>query len=351
MIKNIKIKNLRAITELKIDNFGQVNLLVGENNCGKTTALEALFFLIGNTNPNLPVKANQMRGLPYLHRSLWPTYFHNITSTLPIEITWEDSDTNKESKLYIQPIKKNQEITQYPSDVISLEPKKKLESVSGESTPSTDIVGLEYFNSDRNSICSIYEKDNELHIEGVKESIVKGFFLSPSQSYDLKDKFDGVQRKKQVDEVVTLLKQIDPRITDLRLNQIGFVEADIDLPELIPINLMGGGMIKVLNIALAMLNFKNGVVLIDEFENGLRHSIQEALWKTVFTWARDLNVQVFATTHSQECIKAFTKSAEISLFEMESKLFRIERQDEIFRVVEYSRQEVAESLDSNWEVR
>ena len=46
MFKSIQIKNLRAITELEIENLGQVNLIVGQNNCGKTTLLEALFFII-----------------------------------------------------------------------------------------------------------------------------------------------------------------------------------------------------------------------------------------------------------------------------------------------------------------
>ena len=39
MFKSIKINNLRVITELEIDNFGQINVLVGHNSCGKTTKL------------------------------------------------------------------------------------------------------------------------------------------------------------------------------------------------------------------------------------------------------------------------------------------------------------------------
>ncbi|MHC4216241.1 MAG: AAA family ATPase, partial [Planctomycetota bacterium] len=59
----------------------------------------------------------------------------------------------------------------------------------------------------------------------------------------------------------------------------------------------------------------------------------------------------FATTHSNECIRAFNRSVEINLFGSEVKLFRIEREDENFRVVEYSKDVLAESLDSKWEVR
>ena len=138
---------------------------------------------------------------------------------------------------------------------------------------------------------------------------------------------------------------------DLRLNEIGLLEADIGLPGLIPVNLMGGGMAKFLSVGLAMLDYQDGVVLIDEIENGLYYSAQQKLWEAILNWAHELNVQVFATTHSQECIRAFNACAESTLFESEAKLYRIERKDEKFRAVDYTKNMLAESLESDWEVR
>lgn len=100
-----------------------------------------------------------------------------------------------------------------------------------------------------------------------------------------------------------------------------------------------------------MLDSEDGIVLIDEIENGLHHSIQQKIWKAVFKWAQNLNVQVFATTHSNECIRAFSNSVDTTLFGSEAKLFRIERKDEKFRAVEYSKELLKESVESNWEVR
>ena len=147
------------------------------------------------------------------------------------------------------------------------------------------------------------------------------------------------------------MREIHPKISDLRLNQIGMLLANIELAELIPVNLMGGGISKYLSVALAMVNYKNGMVFIDEFENGLHHSAQETLWKAVFTWAQKLNVQVFAATHSLECIRAFSNSISSSLFEAEAKLYRIERKEEKFRAVELTKEVLAESLASKWEIR
>ena len=64
-----------------------------------------------------------------------------------------------------------------------------------------------------------------------------------------------------------------------------------------------------IGIILSLVNAKNGLLLIDEFENGIHHSVQEDTWKVIFAKAKDLNIQVFATTHSWDAISAFQKAA------------------------------------------
>ena len=48
---------------------------------------------------------------------------------------------------------------------------------------------------------------------------------------------------------------------------------------------------------------------MDEIENGLHHSILTKVWAVIFQMARMLNVQVFATTHSWDCIQSFQEAA------------------------------------------
>ena len=45
--------------------------------------------------------------------------------------------------------------------------------------------------------------------------------------------------------------------------------------------------------------------MIDEFETGLHHSVQADTLRVIFQTAKRMNVQVFATTHSWDCIEAF----------------------------------------------
>jgi AAA15 family ATPase/GTPase len=324
--------------------------LVGQNNCGKTTILEAIFFLVGATNPQLPAVTNSLRGLPFLSKELWLTFFHNFEVKLPIEIEAELCESDEKQKLLINPFKRKKlPTTPVASDIISLEPK----ALEFKTQLELDGLELKYYSSKQTipSTSTIFLDGIQLAIEGAKESSTKGIFLTGSQGYDWRGRFGMIQRKKQVEQVVSFLQEIDPTIQKLSLNEIGVVEADIGLPTLVPVNLMGGGIAKVLSVILASFEAQNGILLIDEIENGLHYSAQETIWKAVFSLAQKLNVQVFATTHSRECIAAFKNSAHPNLFASEPKLYRIERKGEPFRTVEYTSGILAESLDSNWEVR
>lgn len=351
MFTSIRIRNLRAITELEVNNIGQVNLFVGDNSCGKTTLLEAIFFLIGATNPKLPINANTFRGLPFISSRLWDTYFHNMDATVAIEISGQLRTPVEEQRLLIRPHYLKRSVGEpAPSDIVSPS------SAPGDSETTQEIDGLElaYIGSENYSkevTSRIFLRKDELTSEGTRERAIRGVFVGPLTIHDWKPRFAEVQREKRLSEVISLLNEIEPNIADLRLNDVGLLEADIGLPKLMPANLMGGGIAKLLSIALAMLDYQNGIVLIDEIENGLGHSAQQRIWEAILNWAQSLNVQVFATTHSIECVRAFNNAADTTLFVSEARLFRIERKDENFRAVEYSKDDLAQSLESNWEVR
>jgi AAA15 family ATPase/GTPase len=81
-------------------------------------------------------------------------------------------------------------------------------------------------------------------------------------------------------------------------------------PRRLPLGSMGDGMSRTLQYVLAVFRAKNGILLIDEFENGLHWQVQEKIWQMLFKLARDLNIQIFATTHSEDTIKAFSTVAQ-----------------------------------------
>jgi predicted ATPase len=84
----------------------------------------------------------------------------------------------------------------------------------------------------------------------------------------------------------------------------------------VPLRGLGYGVARLFDILLALVNAEDGFLFIDEFENGLHYSIQEQAWKAVLDLAVELNVQVFATTHSSDCVEAFEQVSESAAEEM-----------------------------------
>jgi predicted ATPase len=77
----------------------------------------------------------------------------------------------------------------------------------------------------------------------------------------------------------------------------------------VPLKSLGDGLHRSIGIGLSLASAEGGFLLVAEFENGLHCKAQEALWRFVIRKAREWNVQVFATTHREDCIAAFGKAA------------------------------------------
>ena len=119
-------------------------------------------------------------------------------------------------------------------------------------------------------------------------------------------------RKRDGEETFQkLLAKIDARIKKVRIhpgedgNQ---VVVDIGLSELLPLAQVGQGVYRLATILADIIGEKTDVLLIDEIENGLHHSVQKQIWTGLAEVAKELNVQIFATTHSGECLHAAHKA-------------------------------------------
>jgi AAA15 family ATPase/GTPase len=121
----------------------------------------------------------------------------------------------------------------------------------------------------------------------------------------------------------------------------------------IPLSSFGEGTERTLWIGSAIVNSRDGMLLIDEIENGLHYCIQPKLWEIIFETAQKLNVQVFATTHSYDCLQAFQQVAE-DYGSSESMLVSLRRREadpEDIVAVLSDRDELGAVVDANIEVR
>ena len=155
--------------------------------------------------------------------------------------------------------------------------------------------------------------------QGRRPSGVGCFFIgahSGESTAELGVLWDGIALSDNEQEVVDALRVIDPHVS--RVNMVGghgsrhrrtaFVRTD-RIPHPVPLRLFGDGMNRLFAMMLGLLNARGRLMLIDEFENGLHHTVQLDAWRIIFRLARNLDTQVFATTHSWDAIEAFQQAA------------------------------------------
>lgn len=113
---------------------------------------------------------------------------------------------------------------------------------------------------------------------------------------------------------------------------------------------LGDGVLRFFQAAASICGSRDGIVLIDEAENGVHHSVMEKYWQLIFHLARDRNAQVIATTHSWDCVQGFAAAA-IEDEEAEGVLVRIEKRGSEHRAIEYSEDDLKVVARHQVEVR
>jgi AAA15 family ATPase/GTPase len=131
-------------------------------------------------------------------------------------------------------------------------------------------------------------------------------------------------------------------------NRVPFVKVE-NFEDPMPLRALGDGINRLFGLALALVSAKGGLLLVDEIENGIHYSVQGDLWRLILETAGRLNVQVFATTHSYDCIKAFEEASRES--EEEGVLIRLARKGDRTLVGEFDERELEVAVDGDIEVR
>jgi len=369
MFKKVIINSFRGINNLEIDDLKRVNLFVGKNNCGKTSVLEGIYLL---SNPLTILNLINIRNFEnfkeiykdseIFNNSLL-TIFNNMDMNIPIKIRgYINSYMMKELNInYIDSsdIRYDENIGGFPIGGL------RLDYVTFEVSDITDVKTYEIsvwegrlkkvvIKEDKNikSVVPLHTGVRISRIIGLSKE-QKSIYLSPK--IDIKGItwwINKLQVSKEIDEIIEILQKIEPSIKDLRIGADGIIYCDIGAKKLIPINVMGDGILKLLIILSAIYNAKDGFVFIDEIENGLHYSSLEILWIGIFEASKKFNVQVFATTHSWECIEAFSNVYESMKDEdIDIILYRIERYDDEFKAIDYDGETLKEAINMKWEMR
>jgi hypothetical protein len=105
-------------------------------------------------------------------------------------------------------------------------------------------------------------------------------------------------------------EKVVPTVKDIRLVDEfqRFLVDDDCFESSMDLTSYGEGLQRIFFTSLLFASAENGIVLIDEFENAIHADLISIFAPFVYALANEFNVQVFLTSHSKECIDAFSKT-------------------------------------------
>jgi len=354
---SIHIENFRCFKDFSIGSLNRVNLIGGKNNVGKTALLESIYLLLGATNASLILRINAFRGVESFEgdaatvsNTLWGTLFNNFDNHALITIKGELS-TGKQISLTLKQ-------TVGASTTLPLDTSPQGKGSIADIGMPAQALKLHYTNVDGVQNVAIMQIDSSgINIPSLFiEPLFPGIFLSARRrpsSQENTARYGQLELTDSHYDLIPALKIIEPRLKRISTLVIGkspMLYADIGLGRMLPLAALGDGLGGLASLLLAISSAPGGVVLIDEIENGLHYSILVKVWQAVAEAARLYNTQVFATTHSWECIRAAHEAFK------ETKTYdfcyhRLQEVDGTIEAVAIDQNALETTIDSGWEIR
>lgn len=370
LFDNIEIQNFRAFEYFTIEQLGHVNLIVGRNNVGKSTLLEAIWLHANVGSPEImrdilmgrdeftdhrtegmkpagsrgPAVWSLFHGHPCLERISGTISIGRIKapdSSLRISVGWFQEGTGAKGEAELVPVggpdHGSGDADLIPALVIKLGSMQRVlrldqdfeQHIRRWTLQPQSVLGL--------ATNCVYVRPNGLATTEV-EQMWRRVVLTDLQK-----------------EVVESLRIISPEVQDLAIipDEAGAMTVRVRVdsePHPVPLKSMGDGVNRLFGIGLAMVSAKGGLLLVDEVENGIHYSVMPEVWKFVLKLAKRLDVQVFATTHSKDCYESF-QAATKGDQEVSGVLTRIERKKGELRASLFDETRLKTVVDENIEIR
>lgn len=327
MLQNIKIKNFKKFAELDLQDFSRVNVFVGNNNSGKSTILEAIEICSTNDFYNSLQRSLRVRNIDESRattRRMMPMrqrfdllgnvgdYLFNDTNSKQATFALVGDNIPDDTVISISVDNKiNTEQISLPEESFLQEHSLIKQSVNYKATVRGSL---------KNESAIVVDNDNGLMSTRIKQpyKIYDVIYFQTKDINLIGNMYSNLVKNKKKNLLIEKLQVFDSNISNIELINEDF-SVDIGKDVLLPINYLGAGIISIVYLIIYMLNSENGILLVDELENGIYYKKFNNLIKTLDDLSRELNVQLFITTHSNDFIRNLDGFSELSLYRLNHK--------------------------------
>lgn len=348
MIDRIRVEGFRAFPSFEMSGLGRINLLVGMNNSGKTSLLEAIHLVASGADPQALAMISGRRGERFWDEAgsragraeiNFAHWFHGHEIEAGSSFVIEANGGQFGGLLSVcltqgQPNLFSPPTTPAPvsgnlSSYYGVSPGSGLGS--DELFPETNLTLRIEFEPGAPRIPGHFQLDFPLSGRGglpidqlragypPRRAESGGTVFVPTAgltSETVAAMFDDIVLTREEDLVLEAVRTIEPKVeriatTGDRSRSFGNARVGVHvrlagLDQRLPIGIMGDGMWRMLALAIALAKAANGVLLLDEIDTGLHFTVMDRMWEFVSRAAEKLNVQVFATTHSRDCVESLS---------------------------------------------
>ncbi|MCJ2035952.1 AAA family ATPase [Methylobacterium sp. J-068] len=357
MLSRIDIVNFRSLQNFHAPKVGRVNLIVGRNNSGKSSVLEALrIYAGGATRSLLEEIAHEHDEQAYYFdeetssagQFPFTNFFtrqegHSKTNRIEIGNRADDNCLMSIDRAFFKEV---EELYVSSSSQKQLTRTKYTKVTDNELSSHQGLLrpGLEIKKGGRQRRLFLdHTPRNYRPMEVIKPENYSYIPSRTVQNDELAREWDKILFTAKGDLVMSTIRYVAPDLEALAfIESENFLSPRIDgrldfssrenrripvvklrgISGTMPLNSLGDGAFRVFNLAMKTINAQNGHLLIDEFENGIHYSAQKKLWEFIFEMSKRFNFQVFATTHSWDCISTFSEVA-VQDEQVEGMLFRV----------------------------
>ena len=327
MFRSVQVSGYRGFSRYEMRDLGRVNLLVGKNNSGKTSVLEALYVLGSDGDPAAlwricnrrgerlidqnPFAPNQEADVSHLFMG------HDLAEGQSFRVEGKNSSANRVVTISVKETQDRGRPEEGPDllgDEEALKGHRMMLQIRSSTFPGQQAVLLSRQGGLRDDAAEFARRRGRGRANTERSANVHFISTDSLHGNDLIRHWDRIQLTADEALVLQALRFIDHSIEHIRSYGAGSVHGPRGgfivkrrgdaVP--VPLGSLGDGAWRMLTLAVILTQCAGGMLFIDEIDTGLHYTVMADMWRLIHASAKQFNVQVFASTHSYDCVQSLS---------------------------------------------